>query len=134
MLRGLTLVSCIAVAALAVNACTGVVPLEAGHYPPMLDTGEVHVIDARGMERSRVEQLLEQHYVIARFDVRVPQGDAFEQRLADKVEQQKTKALSSGGNVLMFTDNSEMIAVIKRDARYAGASDAITMYVMLRRS
>jgi hypothetical protein len=86
------------------------------------------------MERAGFERTLNEHLLIARFDVRVPQSANFEQRLADEVEKGKSKALSVGGNVLMYTDNSEMIAVIKQDARYAGAHDAITMYVMLRRS
>jgi hypothetical protein len=123
----------IALVALVVNGCSGVVSLAPGHYPAMLDTGEVRVIDARVMERSRVEQLLDDHHVIARFDVRTPGSADFEQQLAEEVEKGKPKALDAGGNVLMFTDDSEMIAVTERDAHYAGASDALTMYVMLRR-
>ncbi len=33
----------------------------------------------------------------------------------------------------MFSDDSKMVAVIERDARCAGALDATTMYVMLRK-
>jgi len=95
----------------------------------MLDTGEVRVIDARTLDRAQTEAVLEQHNVIGRFDVRVPQR-GFEEKLAIEVEKGKQRALSAGGNVLMYTDDSELIAVIKHDARYAGAPDAITMYVM----
>ena len=57
----------------------------------------------------------------------------FEQSLVEEVEKAKPKVLSSGGRVLMYTDTSELIAVMKQNARYAGAIGAITMYVMLRR-
>jgi hypothetical protein len=49
------------------------------------------------------------------------------------VEKGMARVFKSGGRVLMYTDNSELTAVIKRDARYAGASHAVTIYVMLRR-
>ncbi len=133
MLRAITTISGILFVVLVANACTGIVPLTQGHYPPQIDTGEVEVIDVRDMERTRVERILSDHIVISRFDVRIPQGDDFEQRLADAIEKGKTRTLRSGGRVLLLTDNSEMIAVIKQDARYGGALDAITMYVMLRR-
>jgi hypothetical protein len=122
----------IALVAVVAHGCTGVVPLAPGYYPAMLDTGEVRVIDARTLDRAQTEAVLEQHNVIGRFDVRVPQR-GFEEKLAIEVEKGKQRALSAGGNVLMYTDDSELIAVIKHDARYAGAPDAITMYVMLPR-
>ena len=133
MLRAITCLSCAILVLLVLHGCMGVVPLAPGYYPAILDTGEVHVIDARGMQRSQVERVLEQHHVIARFYVRLRQRADFEELLAEEVEKGKPKALDAGGNVLMLTDDSEMIAVIKQDARYAGALDAVTMYVMLRR-
>jgi hypothetical protein len=123
----------IALVAFVAHGCTGVVPLAAGHYPAQLDTGVVRVIDAREMARSGVERILNEHIVIARFDVSLPRSDDFEQRLSAEVEKGKVRTLSEGGRALMYTDNSELIGVIKQDARYAGAPDVITMYVMLRR-
>lgn len=134
MSRSLAALGGLVTVVLIANGCSNVVRLAEGYYPPMLDTGEVRVIDARGMERAGFERTLNEHLLIARFDVRIPQSADFEQRLAEEVEKGKSKALTAGGNVLMYTDESEMIAVIKRDARYAGAQDAITMYVMLHRT
>ena len=133
MLRALAMLSGIVLVALVAHGCTGVVPLADGYYPALLDTGEVRVIDARRMDRAQVERVLDEHRVIARFDVLIRQGADFEQNVTAEVEKGKATTLKSGGNVLMYTDNSELIAVIKRDARYAGAPDAITMYVMLPR-
>lgn len=122
----------VVLAAAVAQGCTGVVPLAPGYYPAMLDTGEVRTIDARALTRAQTEAVLEQHNVIGRFDVRIPRR-GYEEKLAVAVEKGKQRALRSGGNVLMYTDNSELIAVIKRDARYAGGPDMITMYVMLPR-
>ena len=133
MLRPLAVVSGIAVVALISFSCANVVALDAGFFPTQLDTGEVHVIDARSMQRTGVERVLDEHYVIGRFDVSIPVGDDFEQRLLEQVTKATPRVLQSGGRVLMYTDNSELIAVIKHDARYAGALGAITMYVLLRR-
>ena len=93
----------------------------------------MHVIDARSMDRTDLERVLDEHLLIGRFDVSIPEGDEFEQSLVEEVEKAKPKVLTAGGRVLMYTDNSELIAVLKQNARYAGAMGAITMYVMLRR-
>lgn len=123
----------IALAVLFAYGCSSVVPLAEDFYPAQLDTGEVHVIDARGMDRSSLERVLDEHLLVGRFDVSIPEGYEFEQSLIEEVEKAKPKVLSAGGRVLMYTDNSELIAVLKQNARYAGAMGAITMYVMLRR-
>jgi hypothetical protein len=124
----------IALAVLFAYGCSSVVPLAEGFYPTQLDTGEVHVIDARGMDRSGLERVLDEHLLVGRFDVSIPEGDEFEQSLVEEMEKAKPKVLNAGGRVLMYTDNSELIAVMKQNARYAGAMGAITMYVMLRRT
>ena len=134
MLRTLAVVAGIVFVALVAHGCMSVVPLSEGFYPAQLDTGEVQVIDARTMERTSIERILDAHYVIGRFDVSIPDGQNFEQVLTDEVKKGEARALNAGGRVLMYTDDSDMIAVIKRDARYAGAQGAITMYVMLARS
>jgi uncharacterized protein YheU (UPF0270 family) len=123
----------IALTVLFAYGCSSVLPLDKGHYPAQLDTGEVQVIDARRMDRTGLERVLEEHYLVGRYDVSIRDGDDFEQRLNHEVEKAKPRVLNAGGRVLMYTDNSELIAVMKRDARYAGAIGAITMYVMLRR-
>jgi hypothetical protein len=120
-------------AVLFAYGCSSVVPLDGGFYTAQLDTGEVHVIDARGMDRSGLERVLDEHLLVGRFDVSIPEGDEFEQNLVEEVEKAKPKVLNAGGRVLMYTDNSELIAVLKQNARYAGAMGVITMYVMLRR-
>jgi hypothetical protein len=122
-----------ALAVLLASGCSTVVPLAEGFFPAQLDTAEVHVIDARGMDRTGIERVLDEHFLVGRFDVSIPEGDDFEQRLNQEVEKAKSRVLEAGGRVLMFTDNSELIAVMKQNARYAGATGAITMYVMLRR-
>ena len=122
-----------ALIALLAYGCSSVVPLDQGYYPAQLDTGDVQVIDARGMTRANIERVLEEHHLIGRFDKSIPAGDDFEQKLQQKVEEGKATVLKAGGRVLMYTDNSELIAVMKQDARFAGASGSITMYVLLRR-
>ena len=134
MYRALTLVVAILSVVLVANGCSNVTPLAAGYFPAMLDTGEVRIIDARDMERAQLERTLNEHLVIGRFDVRIPAGEDFDRRLDEETEKGKAKSLTAGGNVLMFTDDSEIVGVIMQDARYAGAPGAITMYVMLRRT
>jgi len=116
-----------------VAACTSVVSLDPGHFPSRLPSESVRVVDARELDRGRLERILEEHYTIGRFDISIPGGDDFERKLEEAVENGKRRVLASGGNVLLFTDQSDMLAVLKRDARYAGSPDAITMYVMLPR-
>ena len=133
MRRTLAVVSGVAIVALVAYGCSSVVSLTPGHFPAQPDTGEVQIIDARTMDRTGIERVLAEHYLIGRFDATIPRGDDYEQRLLEEVEKGKTRALRSGGRTLMYTDDSELIAVMKQDARFAGASDAITMYVLLRR-
>jgi hypothetical protein len=133
MHRTLVVFSGVALVALAAQGCLNLIPLDPGYYPAVLDTGEVRIVDARGMERAQVETLLREHHLVARFDVRIPRSADFEQCLAEEVEKGKARALAAGGNTLMYTDDSQLIAIIKTDARYAGAANAITMYVMLPR-
>ena len=131
MIRASLVLTAVALLLFAAQGCSTMVQLEAGHYPPMLDTGDVRVIDARGMGREQIENILNEHSVIGRFDVMIPRNEDLEPRLTEEVEKGKPKALAAGGNVLMYTDDSEMVAVIMRNARYAGAPNAITMYVLL---
>ena len=133
MHRTSAVLSGLALVAIVAYGCTSVVPLTEGHYPAQLDTGEVQLIDAREMERTDIERVLAEHFIVGRFDVSIPGGDDFEQRLQVEVEKGKERVLKAGGRVLMYTDNSELIAIMKQDARYAGASGAITMYALLRR-
>lgn len=123
----------VTLAVLFAYGCSNVVYLDAGNFPAQLDTAEVRVIDAREMDRAGLERVLEEHHLVGRFDLSIPEEDDFEQRLDQELEKAKPKVLNAGGRVLMYTDNSELIAVMKRDARYAGALGAITMYVLLRR-
>jgi hypothetical protein len=117
----------------ATMGCSNLVPLSQGRYAPLSDTVEVQVIDARDMTRERLERVLNEHEMIARFDARPRSGGDVESELADALEKGKRKAREAGGSVLLYTDDSELIATIVRDARFAGAPDAVTMYVLRRR-
>ncbi len=132
MRRFLGLTSVVALLGIAISACSSVVPLTERYYPPVLDTGEVYVLDARELNRAQLTRVLDENTLVGRFDIRIPSGPTYESDLAQKIEESKPKVLQAGGNMLMYTDNSEMVGVIKQDARFAGAQDAVTIYVLLR--
>ena len=132
MRRILGIAGAIASVGLVISACSSVVPLTDRYFPPVLDTGEVYVLDAREMNRAQLTRVLDENTLIGRFDIRIPSGADYDSHLATKIEESKPKVLQAGGNMLMYTDNSELIGVIKQDARFAGAPDAMTMYVLLR--
>ena len=133
MLRASAVLSVVVLVNVVALGCSGMVMLTDARYVSQFDTVEVQVIDARDMTRAQVEHVLDEHDMIGRFDARVPDGDDFERDLAAAVEKGRRRVLQAGGNVLLYTDDSELIAIIAHDARYAGAPDAITMYALLRR-
>ena len=119
-------------AGIVLSSCSNVVPLGAGYHAPILVPTEVEVIDANDFDRAEMSRLLNNYAIISRFDVTVIAGDDYDAALAKALEKAKTKALAAGGRTLMYTENSELVAVIKRDARFAGSSEGVVMYVMQR--
>ncbi len=119
-------------AGIVLSSCSNVVPLGAGYHAPILVPTEVEVIDANDFDRAEMSRLLNNYAIISRFDVMVIAGDDYDAALAKELEKAKKKALASGGRTLMYTENSELVAVIKRDARFAGSSEGVVMYVLQR--
>ena len=119
-------------AGVVLSSCSNVVPLGAGYHAPILVPTEVEVIDANDFDRAEMSRLLNNYAILSRFDVTVIAGDDYDAALAKALEKAKIKTLAAGGRTLMYTENSELVAVIKRDARFAGSSEAIVMYVLQR--
>ena len=119
-------------AGVALSSCSRAVPLGSGYYQPILDSTEVEVIDANDFDREEMTRLLNDYEIISRFDVTVIVGGDYDAALAKELEKAKTRTLAAGGRTLMYTENSELVAVIKRDAHFAGSSEGIVMYVMQR--
>jgi hypothetical protein len=111
-------------------ACAPSVDLSPYQFPRTPDDVEIRVIDARTVARPELERVLRDHYVLARFNAHVRGGDDREEQIARAVEKGKSVVRTKGGRVLVYTDDSQLIAAIMQDARFAGPSDAIVMYVL----
>ncbi|MFQ5702734.1 MAG: nuclear transport factor 2 family protein [Gemmatimonadales bacterium] len=120
-------------AALGLAGCSNVVPLSSEFHPAILEDVEVQIIDANDFDRQQMVRLLAEYDILSRFDVEIRSRDNYDEALAEELENAKIKALAAGGRVLMYTRNSELVGVIKQDARYAGASNVTTMYVLQRK-
>jgi hypothetical protein len=116
--------------ALAVGGCNPVVHLTPGRLPSLPESEDVTVIDARGMPGGELESLLAEYRIIARFHKRVFGEEGLENKVQQAVEQAKATVMQVGGNVLLYTQNSELVATLMRDAHFAGPPDAIVMYAM----
>ncbi len=119
-------------ASVILSSCSNIVPLGAGYHAPILVPTEVDVIDGNDFDREAMTRLLNDYEIISRFDVIVRAGNDYDAALAEELEKAKKKTLEAGGRTLMYTENSELVAVIKRDARFAGSSEGIVMYVLQR--
>ncbi|NIM52642.1 MAG: hypothetical protein GTO22_25925 [Gemmatimonadales bacterium] len=114
----------------ALAACSKVVYLSPQRYSRLPGDAEIRIIDATDMSRSEIEGVLGDHEILARYSARVRAGNGYRERLGKVLEEGKQRARDVGGDVLLHTRNSELIATIVRDARYAGASDAVVIYVL----
>ena len=121
--------------ALSLLGCGNLVLLSEATYPVLWDTATVEVIDATGLSRADLEQVLSESEVLARFHTLSPSGDSGALD-ASELEKAKTTARTLGANVVLFTKDSETIAAIKQDARFAGPTDpgAVVFYAMRKRN
>ncbi len=118
---------------LSLGACTKTIRLSNYNFPPRTDSAEVELIDARAMSRQQLDQVLQVYDVLARNHVLVRTGDRYENDVAEKVEAQKPMVRGLGGHALLYTHNSQVIAAIMQDARYAGPDDRLVVYALRRK-
>lgn len=116
--------------AFGLAACSNIVPLTEARYPWTHDTVTVRTIDARGMSRAELEDVLRPLEFIGRFGLRLRHNDEFEEKLAEALDESKAQIKRLGADVLLYTDDSELVAAIAQDARYAGLAYDIVVYVL----
>ena len=85
------------------------------------------------IDRWELEGVLREHEILARFHAMVTSSEQDDEELARELEKKKPEARLLGGSVLMYTRDSELVATIAHDARYAGRSGAVVIYVLRRR-
>ncbi len=123
----------VVVLAMLVVGCTNVISLSRFNYPPRPPDAPVELIDVRNMERPAVQRVLTEYDVLARFHALTRQGDRYEESVAEIVENAKADVRERGGHALLYTHDSETIAAIYQDVKYAGPSDALVMYILRRK-
>ena len=134
----------------------GEVYLAPQRYPPRGDSAQVRVIHGDSLTRDALEDVFATHDVLARFkvgsqgldnpkctscrQVRERVGDeeysrAVERQKSMILERAKERARTLGGDGVLRTRNSPLVAVIFRNARYAGPPDweGEVMYVLRRK-
>lgn len=117
--------------ALVCAACANTVSLSDARFPRMASDTEVEVIDGSGMSRPELERTFAQFDVIARAHAMVaPEAT---DRLERELEKAKGHARGVGGDTILWLLDSQQVAVIMQDVRYAGPDDAVVMYLMLRK-
>ncbi len=114
-------------ASTALVGCVNVVYLAPQEYAALPDTAAVGIIDATDMTRGQLESVFNEHEILARFSAFVSDGENRAADLAKELEKGKATARLLGGDVLMHTTNSELVAVIARDGNYAGPGDEIVI-------
>jgi len=119
--------------ALAVGGCSPVVHLTPERLRSLPESEDVRVIDARDMPRGELESLLAEYRILARFHKTVFGEDDFEDKVQQAVEKAKATVRQVGCNVLLYTQNSELVATVMHDAHFAGPPDALVMYAMLEK-
>ncbi len=120
-------------ATFALVGCGKGVYLGGQAYAALPDSVAVRIIDATGMTRGELEGVLREHEILARFHAMVTSSEQDDEELARELEKTKPEARLLGGSVLMHTRDSELVATIAHDARYAGRSGAVVIYVLRRR-
>ncbi len=118
---------------LALVGCGKAVYLGGQAYAALPDSVAVRIIDATGVTRRELEGVLREHEILARFHVMVTSSEHYDEELARELEKKTAEARLLGGRVLMHTRDSELVATIAHDARYAGPSGAVVIYVLRRR-
>ncbi len=124
------------VVVLALLGCGNIVHLTQARYPELLDTTTVDIIDATEFSRTDFERTLGDYEIIARYHKLIPEHSDQDAALATETEKAKRTARMLGGNVVMYTRDSETIATIKQDGRYAGPAEpeAVVFYIMRKPS
>ncbi len=116
-----------------VGACGNYVHLTTYEFPERPDSAEVEVIDGTAFSRAELERVVREYHILARYHSHVPRGESGERRLAKSLEKGKGRARELGGDALFYTVNSELVATIVQDARYAGPDDAVVVYILRRK-
>lgn len=117
-------------ALLAAAACSRIIDLSGYRFPPLPPDAPVTVVDGRQMTRQELDALLRTHHVLTRHFQRIPPGDGFEEDLAKAVEEAKGIARRQGGNTVLYLEDSELLATIMQDVRYASPGGTITFYTL----
>ena len=129
ILRALRAVTIPAIA-VALTACNPLVPLSQARYDRLLDSEEIEVIDATLMSRTELERALGEHQMLGRVHYQLRSGNRrqgdFDKALAKGLE----AARRSGGNVILHTEDSQLVATIMQDVRYAAPEGTLVIYIM----
>lgn len=125
-----------AVAVTVAAACSPVVwmgPYRAGGFGPLDDSAQVHLIDGRDMRRAELEAVLDEHFLLARLHRQLPYRGDRQRAVQKELEKALPLIRRSGGDAALYLEDSAIMGVIFRDARYAGPPEALVIYIMRRK-
>ena len=132
ILRALRAVTISAIA-VALTACNPLVPLSQARYDRLLDSEEIEVIDGALMSRTELERVFGEHQVLSRVHYLLRSGDHRQGDFDKALAKGQEEARKSGGNVIIYTEDSQLVATIMQDVRYAGPEGTLVIYIMRKR-
>jgi len=119
-----------ALAVLSLSGCSNVVEFTRARPPALNETVEVTAIDGRSMTRTELESLAAEYQFMARWSVTVHGDEDYEEKLQQAVEKAKAKTRALGYRVLFYTDDSERVAIVMQNVKYAGLQGEVVMYAL----
>ena len=129
ILRALRAVTILTIA-MILTACNPLVPLTQARFGRLPDSEEIEIIDATRMSRTELERTIGEHQMLSRVHYRLRSGDRRQGDFDKALAKGQKEARKSGGNVILYTEDSQLVATIMQDVRYAGPEGTLVIYIM----
>ncbi len=86
------------------------------------------------MSRTELERVFGEHQVLSRVHYLLRSGDHRQGDFDKALAKGQEEARKSGGNVIIYTEDSQLVATIMQDVRYAGPEGTLVIYIMRKRA